>query len=279
MAWSTREVAELAGTTVNTVRHYHRSGLLEEPERLSNGYKQYGARHLVRLLQIRRLRDLGVPLEQIEAVRSTDGESPAQALRAIDADLAVTIERLQRARAEIHAILEGSTATDVPAGFEDIAGRLSAPDRSLMLVYSQLYDESAMSDLKRMVEAEPEDVNAEFDALPPNADDATRQRVAEPLAVQIAQQLSDYPWLSHPDQHLSKGPRVTQETFIETVTELYNEAQLDVLGRASILALQQVSEKAADAGAAAAPAPSGATSEPSAAHDDASNVEAAHHDG
>ena len=179
MAWSTREIAELAGTTVNTVRHYHRTGLLEEPQRLSNGYKQYGARHLVRLLQIRRLRDLGVPLEQIEAVGSTDGESPAQALRAIDADLAVTIERLQRARAEIRAILEGSTATDVPAGFEDIAGRLSAPDRSLMLVYSQLYDESAMSDLKHMVETEPDGENAEFDALPPDADEGTRQRVAE----------------------------------------------------------------------------------------------------
>lgn len=254
MAWSTREVAELAGTTVNTVRHYHRSGLLDEPERLSNGYKQYGARHLVRLLQIRRLRGLGVPLEQIEAVGFTDGESPAQALRAIDADLAVTIERLQRARAEIRAILEGSTATDVPAGFENIAGRLSAADRSLMLVYSQLYDESAMSDLKQMVEAEPEDANVEFDALSPDADDATRQRVAETMAVQIAQQLSDYPWLTQPGQHLSKGPRVAYETFVETVTELYNEAQLDVLGRASALAVRQVGEGAGGTdGAAAAP--------------------------
>ena len=260
MAWSTREVADLAGTTVNTVRHYHRSGLLEEPERLSNGYKQYGARHLVRLLQIRRLRDLGVPLEQIEAVGFTDGESPSRALRAIDADLAVTIERLQRARAEIRAILDGSTATDVPAGFEDIAGRLSAPDRSLMLVYSQLYDEAAMSDLKRMVETD--DANAEFDTLPPDADEATRQRVAEILAPQIAQNLTDYPWLTHPDDHLSKGPLVTQETFVEAVKELYSEAQLDVLGRASVLAVQQIGEGAAGA-----------------ASDDASSDEGNDHDG
>ena len=259
MAWSTRELADLAGTTVNTVRHYHRARLLEEPERLSNGYKQYGARHLVRLLQIRRLRDLGVPLEQIEAVGFTNGESPAQALRAIDADLAVTIERLQRARAEIRAILEGTTATDVPAGFEDIAGRLSGPDRSLMLVYSQLYDESAMSDLKHMVEAEPDGANAEFDALRPEADDATRQRVAETLAVQIAQNLTDYPWLTQPDQHLSKGPRVTRETFVEAVTELYNEAQLDVLGRASILALRQLGEETATAPGDDASSAEGAT--------------------
>jgi DNA-binding transcriptional MerR regulator len=238
MAWSTREVAELAGTTVNTVRHYHRSGLLEEPERTSNGYKQYGARHLVRLLQIRRLRDLGVPLTQIEAVGSAGG-SPAQALLAIDAGLAESIERLQRARAEIRAILEGSTTTDVPAGFEDVAGRLTGTERSLMLVYEQLYDASAMADLKQMVESEPGDgVGPELDALPADADDATRQRLAEALAPEIARNLTDYPWLLHPDAHLSKGPRVTQETFLETVTELYNGAQLDVIARASVLAAE-----------------------------------------
>jgi DNA-binding transcriptional MerR regulator len=47
VAWSTRELAELAGTTVNTVRHYHRIGLLDEPERRNNGYKEYGVPHLV----------------------------------------------------------------------------------------------------------------------------------------------------------------------------------------------------------------------------------------
>lgn len=251
MAWSTSEVAHLAGTTVNTVRHYHRSGLLEQPERLSNGYKQYGARHLVRLLQIRRLRDLGVPLAQIEAVGSAGGEDPSRALLAIDAELAASIERLQRARVEIRAILEGSTATDVPAGFEDVAGRLSAPDRSLMLVYSQLYDESAMSDLKQMVHSEPDGANAEFDALPPDADETTRQRVARALAPLLAQHLSDFPWLLQPAEHLSKGLRVTQETFLEVVTALYNEAQLDVLGRASVLAGERRGEVA---GAADEPA-------------------------
>lgn len=105
MAWSTREVAELAGTTVNTVRHYHRVGLLDEPDRMSNGYKQYQVRHLLRLLQIRRLRDLGVPLDQIDQVGRRGGGA-SDALAAIDADLSLSIERLQRARAEIRAILQ-----------------------------------------------------------------------------------------------------------------------------------------------------------------------------
>ncbi|MFC0681288.1 MerR family transcriptional regulator [Lysobacter korlensis] len=130
MAWSTREIADLAGTTVNTVRHYH-VGLLEEPDRMSNGYKQYQVRHLVRLLQIRRLRDLGVPVDQIEQV-GFSGDTPTAALTAIDADLAKSIERLQRARAEIKAILLGSSVTDVPSGFEGVASKLGTPERSLI---------------------------------------------------------------------------------------------------------------------------------------------------
>src|ERR687892_734354 len=47
MAWSTREIAELAGTSLRAVRHYHEVGLLEEPARRANGYKQYGVAHLI----------------------------------------------------------------------------------------------------------------------------------------------------------------------------------------------------------------------------------------
>ncbi len=52
MAWSTRQLAALAGTTLRAVRHYHEVGLLDEPERASNGYKQYRTEHLLRLLRI-----------------------------------------------------------------------------------------------------------------------------------------------------------------------------------------------------------------------------------
>jgi DNA-binding transcriptional MerR regulator len=104
MTWSTREIAELAGTTLNAVRHYHRVGLLEEPSRASNGYKQYEVRHLVRLLQIRRLRRLGVAIDRIEQA-SRPGDASIAALTALDAELRQNIESLARARAEIAAIL------------------------------------------------------------------------------------------------------------------------------------------------------------------------------
>jgi DNA-binding transcriptional MerR regulator len=61
VAWSTREIAELADTTVRAVRLDHEVGLLDEPERRTNGYKQYGVAHLIRLLRIKRLTDRGSP--------------------------------------------------------------------------------------------------------------------------------------------------------------------------------------------------------------------------
>lgn len=104
MSWSTRELAEQAGTTVNTIRHYHRIGLLEEPERQFNGYKQYQSSHLACLLHIRRFALLGVPLSRIAAVSAAVDKEPEE-LRKLDAELQGNIERLERARAEIAAIL------------------------------------------------------------------------------------------------------------------------------------------------------------------------------
>lgn len=104
MAWSTRQLAELAGTSLRAVRHYHEVGLLDEPERGSNGYKHYGVAHLVRLLRIKRLTELGFSLAQI-AEMGEGGGHPGEALRALDAELAATIERLYRVRVELAVIL------------------------------------------------------------------------------------------------------------------------------------------------------------------------------
>ncbi|HJF65313.1 MAG TPA: MerR family DNA-binding transcriptional regulator [Slackia equolifaciens] len=38
-----KEVAEFAGVTVRTLRHYHQLGILPEPPRSANGYREYGA--------------------------------------------------------------------------------------------------------------------------------------------------------------------------------------------------------------------------------------------
>ena len=239
MAWSTRELAELTGTTVNTIRHYHRLGLLEEPERRYNGYKQYGVEHLICLLRIRRLVELGVPLAQIGEIR-TNGAIAPDVLRQVDAELAVEAERLQRARSEIATILSVGASADTPAGFESVASRLSEADKSLIHVHTRLYDEDAMKDLQRMVEADEESTSEEFDALSPEADEATRKSLAEKIAPVLAQHLADYPWLTDATGRTSMNEQATRETFIEAVANLYNAAQLDVMARAGVLAQDQL---------------------------------------
>ncbi len=239
MAWSTQELARLAGTTVNTIRHYHRLGLLSEPQRRYNGYKEYGVLHLVRLLRIRRLADLGVPLSQVDQV-SAGGDSTEAALREVDADLATSIERLQKARDDIAVILRDGAPADAPSGFTSVASRLSYADSSMIHLYSRLYDEDALVDLKKMVEGESASLNEEIDALPADADEATKQRLIEQLAPTLMQNMIDYPWLNEPAARLSKNARAAQQTFVDAVVELYNSAQLDVFGRASILANEQL---------------------------------------
>lgn len=239
MVWSTREIADLAGTTVNTVRHYHRVGLLEQPGRSSNGYKSYEVRHLVELLRIRRLRELGVPVDQIDRVAAGD-ERAIAALDDIDGQLAVTIARLQEARAQIRTITDGATTADMPPGFENMGSRLTATDRSLMLIYAQVYDDEAMRDIRAMLESDPEDVRLDFDALPPDADEEVRSALAVRYAVGLAHDLKAYPWLRDPLAHHKRRPQITWEMVAESIAALYNPAQLDVIARGTAIAMAAI---------------------------------------
>jgi DNA-binding transcriptional MerR regulator len=245
MAWSTREVADMASTTVNTVRHYHRLGLLDEPERCLNGYKQYRVRHLVQLLRIRRLVDLGLPLGRVGAA-TADGEGRLEVLCELDAELVAGIERLQHARADLAAILRADAPADAPAGFESVAARLSESDRSILHIAGQLFDEEAMGDLRRMVETDEaiDRIGAQIDRLPPDADEESRERLVRLLVPVLAQNLADYPWLLNQSEHLSKSERVAQQTLSEAIAELYNPAQLDVLLRASLIACELAEARA-----------------------------------
>ncbi|MBM7769598.1 MerR family transcriptional regulator [Glutamicibacter nicotianae] len=68
MEWTVQELAERAGISGRTLRHYHQIGLLE-PDRVgSNRYRYYGADAVSRLQRILLLRDTGMPLADIAAV-------------------------------------------------------------------------------------------------------------------------------------------------------------------------------------------------------------------
>jgi DNA-binding transcriptional MerR regulator len=234
VAWSTSQLAELAGTTLKTVRHYHRIGLLDEPERAANGYKRYDVRHLVRLLRIRRLVDLGVPLSDIPSVEAADEEAE-QILRALDAELAASIERQQRMRQELAAILDNGAPIDVPADFKALADDLPEAQRSLLLTYSSILTPAAMSAIQEQLAAPRSDVATEFEALPADAPEDVRQRLAERFAPEVRAQQQDYPQLSDVYASSRRGRAVTQSVVVEALLGFFNEAQLDVLQRVHVL--------------------------------------------
>ncbi|GAA1835259.1 MerR family transcriptional regulator [Agromyces salentinus] len=237
MTWSTRELADLAGTTVNTIRHYHSLGLLTAPERRYNGYKEYRVHHLVRLIQLRRVVELGVPLAQVDATAG-HGIASHDELRELDERVVAEIARLQRARSDIAALLTVRAPVDTPRGFEAIAADLSEPDRSLIHILTRLHDEVSMSRLKQMVADEPAEGREAFAVLPPDADEADRRRVVSLLGSGGTNWRSTArPWLVVDPGHRRAHSQETRAALAEIVTELYNSAQRDVLRRVTAAGL------------------------------------------
>lgn len=171
-----KELADFAGVTVRTLRHYHDLGLLEEPARGANGYRNYRALDAVRVLRIKHFAQLGFSLQQVKEI--LDGEAagaeaeaevagarnadtgasqprPAScapnasgalnaldALDALDAELAEEIKRIEAKRAIIAQMKATGADPDVPFAFAQHIKRLrnaGASNKLLDLERSGLY--------------------------------------------------------------------------------------------------------------------------------------------
>lgn len=242
MSWSTRQVADIAGTTVKAVRHYHAMGLLDEPERQSNGYKKYTTAHLLRILQIRRLGELGVPLAQV-ATMGAPSQDPHDVIRVIDAELASTIERLQRIRAELALMAQHGAELDVPADFAAIAGSLTKTDRALMTIYARLFDKEAADSLRdSMANGSPDD--EAFNTLPEDASDEMITELARrlvPAAISAQQQA---PWKAGLAAHSRLDADDAEQILGQVIVDLYNPAQLKVM-----LRVKELTDQAQSGGA------------------------------
>jgi DNA-binding transcriptional MerR regulator len=103
------QLAAYAGVTVRAVRHYHRVGLLPEPERDASGYRRYGATAVVSLIKIRALAQAGVPLAQIGLLLEADEAAFAEAIQRIDGHLVHEIDRLEASRKQIAQLTAGDS--------------------------------------------------------------------------------------------------------------------------------------------------------------------------
>jgi DNA-binding transcriptional MerR regulator len=100
------EIAALVGVSTRTVRHYHHLGLLPEPERLANGYREYRLRDAVALARVRRLAELGLSLDEICDVLADDrGRELREVLLELYADLARQQKAIAARRDRLAALL------------------------------------------------------------------------------------------------------------------------------------------------------------------------------
>ncbi|KUO04132.1 MerR family transcriptional regulator [Streptomyces caeruleatus] len=140
------ELAATVGVTTRTVRHYHHQGLLPEPERRPNGYREYTLRHAVVLARIRRLTELGLGLAEVRDVLAEDaGKDLVEVLTELDEDLARQEDAIRERRERLRALLEtegglpaeGPVSPRLAALFQDMAhiggdSPMAAKDREML---------------------------------------------------------------------------------------------------------------------------------------------------
>jgi DNA-binding transcriptional MerR regulator len=104
------DAAAFAGTTPRAIRHYHRIGLLPEPERGADDRRRYGHEDMMRLLWILRTVDAGIALGDIRDALLDAGQAEAGAESGVggaDADgrrdTDAMLERLETSLAEREA--------------------------------------------------------------------------------------------------------------------------------------------------------------------------------
>lgn len=140
------ELAGVVGVTTRAVRHYHRIGLLPEPPRQPNGYREYTLRDAVELARVRRLTELGLSLDEVKDVLADDaGKDFVEILTELDADLARQEEAVRERRVRLGHLLEQAERTgrlpaeapvspELAALFDAMAGaaaRLPGPEPAM----------------------------------------------------------------------------------------------------------------------------------------------------
>jgi DNA-binding transcriptional MerR regulator len=192
-----KEVAELAGVSVRTLRHYHQVGVLPEPSRGSNGYRSYELAHVARLLRIRTLAELGVPLESMPSLldsprTESDDELLAELARRLSERIAHLEDQLRRVD-ELRTMRARPDLTPVLTEFLEAVGgvdesELAGIEHDASILVARLYETAgAPGDLRELAavlggvrrDAGYDDFASRFESLAADASDDEVRAVAE----------------------------------------------------------------------------------------------------
>lgn len=213
------QLAAFSGVTIRAIRHYHQTGLLEEPPRDASGYRRYGAKHAIRLVKIKTLAQAGVPLGRIGELLTAPPDRFATAIAEIERRLQERVEELLHARDQIGRLRAGDRlflADDV-ADFLDRLRQLGVSQRTLdmerdgwILLQAVSPKQAAVSIAdKRAAMEDPEfcALYLEYDAAFEWSPDDPRLRV---LADRTERWLTHWDGKSDPGEQLVPEPAIAQ---------------------------------------------------------------------
>ncbi|MEU6555488.1 MerR family transcriptional regulator [Streptomyces sp. NPDC046915] len=203
------ELAALIGITPRAVRHYHQLGLLPEPSRRGNGYREYGLRDAVLLARIRRLTELGLGLDEVrDVLTDAAGRDLVEVLEELDDDLGRQETVVRERRARLATLLAQARAgqlaaegplspelTSLLAGLGEVPDSpMAVKDREVLALLDTVVPEeerlSLMATLRGMTQQAGE-VYALLDALADEQPDDPRVvRAATALAALVPDDLA-----------------------------------------------------------------------------------------
>jgi len=104
----TGKLAELAGVSADTLRHYERIGLLPSPQRSAGGYRLYAPAALDRVRLIRRARAIGFSLKELGGILRVreQGGAPCREVRAMAGDKLAALEHRIEEMIELRRLLK-----------------------------------------------------------------------------------------------------------------------------------------------------------------------------
>lgn len=229
--WSTRQLAEAAGVTVRSIRYWHEVGVLPQPPRLSNNYKQYTVFDLVLVLRIKRLSELGFSLEQISTMLVSHSNEKA-ALLSLKEEVAAAIEQLSQTLDEIDHLLELGASPDLsPAAlkvFEILHQRQVENAREWSIILAHLLPESGLVWLVQEMGVPPLKIvklNQEFDQLDTATSDGKRQELASRIVSAVHEVMAT----GNLSDQQSQEAEYLEDAMKEAVFPTLNPAQQHVM--------------------------------------------------
>ena len=178
MAYTIKEISDLAGVTTRTIRYYNEIGLLDPALTGDNGYRYYDHDSLLRLQQILFFRLLDVPLKAIQLIMNKPDfdllsalENHRLALQAKVSRLEALIDTLDRTIASAKG--EGTMSDkEVFKGFDESQYEDEARERwgdSPMYAESQAQWSSYSEEQKEAIKAEGGRLTVRMVSEDPNA--------------------------------------------------------------------------------------------------------------